>query len=153
MNIPHISIINEFESPNNNFTFNLFPQSGIFEDEYPKEILFPKDFQEKSENYLLNPKFSSDQIMDSSLLSSTHETSLSQTKNINNSLFLDDVTVDKSSKNIIRTKSGPKFQTEINNENAIQKGLEDKLLMNRLSARKSRLKKKVLYKIIRGRNS
>lgn len=146
MNIPQISIINEFENSNNNFTFNIFPQSGIFEDEYPKEILFPKDFQEKSENYLLNPKFSSDQIMDSSLLGSTHETSLSQTKNINNSLFLDDVTVDKLSQNNIRTKPGPKFQTEINNEKGIQKGLEDKLLMNRLSARKSRLKKKYYIK-------
>ena len=144
MNIPQISIINEFENSNNNFTFNIFPQSGIFEDEYTKEILFPKDFQEKSENYLLNPKFSSDQIMDSSLLGSTHETSLSQTKNINNSLFLDDVTVDKLSQNNIRTKPGPKFQTEINNEKGIQKGLEDKLLMNRLSARKSRLKKNII---------
>ncbi len=147
MSIPQISIINELENRNDNFDFNIFPQNGIFEAEYPKDILFSKEFQEKTENFLLNPKFNTEQIIDSSLLGSTHETALSQTKNIslNNSLILDEVylSADKPIQTIQKKKIEPKFQIEVNkNGNDFQKGLEDKLLMNRLSARKSRLKKK-----------
>ena len=147
MSIPQISIINELENRNDNFDFNIFPQNGIFEAEYPKDILFSKEFQEKTENFLLNPKFNTEQIIDSSLLGSTHESALSQTKNIsfNNSLILDEVylSADKPIQTIQKKKIEPKFQIKVNkNGNDFQKGLEDKLLMNRLSARKSRLKKK-----------
>ena len=153
MSIPQISIINELENRNDNFDFNIFPQNGIFEAEFPKDILFSKEFQEKTENFLLNPKLNTEQVIDSSLLGSTHESALTQTKNfsLNNSLILDEVylSADKPIQTIQKKKIGPKFQTEINNNgNEFTKGLEDKLLMNRLSARKSRLKKKHYIKTL-----
>ena len=146
MNIPQISITgNEFENINNYFSFNIFPKPGsMFEDECPKEILFSKDFQEKSEQLLFYPKFNSEQIIDSSLFGTTYEAALPQTKNfsINNSLILDEFSIGKYFHNNFAIKTTPKFQTEIKNVSEIHKDYEDKLLMNRLSARKSRLKKK-----------
>ena len=146
MSIPQISIMNELESTNDNFTFDICHLPGIFQREYPKDILLTKDFQEKCENFLLNPKFNTDQAIDSSLLGSTQESALYQTKNIslNNSLVLDEGSLfdDKPSQKIKNKKIQPKFQTEVNNENGFQQGFVDKLLMNRISARKSRLKKK-----------
>ena len=148
MSIPQIPIMNELESTNDNFTFGIFNLPGIFQTKCPKDILLTKDFQEKCDNFLLNPKFNSDQTINFSLLSSTHESesALYQTKNIplNNSLVLDEGSLfdDEPSQKIKNKKIQPKFQTEVNNENKWEKGFEDKLLMNRLSARKSRLKKK-----------
>ena len=148
MSIPQIPIMNELETTNDNFTFGIFNLPGIFQTKCPKDILLTKDFQEKCDNFLLNPKFNSDQTINFSLLSSTHESesALYQTKNIplKNSLVLDEGSLfdDEPSQKIKNKKIQPKFQTEVNNENKFQKGFEDKLLMNRLSARKSRLKKK-----------
>jgi hypothetical protein len=150
MSIPQISIMNELESTNDNFTFGIFHLPGIFQREYPKDILLTKDFQEKCENFLLNRKFNTDQAIESSLLGSTQESALYQTKNIslNNSLVLDEGSLfdDKSSQKIKNKKIQPKFQIEVNNENGFQQGFVDKLLMNRISARKSRLKKKLYIK-------
>lgn len=130
-------IFHDFENFNNNYVFNLFPYTKIFEPEYTKENQTPKFFQEK--NDLLNQKFNSEFIInDSSPLGSANETTPSQAKN---NTFINSPIIDDSSQE--KTKNTPLFQIdEIENS----KELGDRLLMNRLSARKSRLKKKQYIK-------
>lgn len=142
MNIQQISILNDYENFNNNFSFNVFPKLRLFEPDYTKEILVQKDFQERNEYFLPTRKINFEPIMDSSQLGSTQESPQSQTKttiSLNNSS-------DEISQN--KTKNSPIFQTDINQENDVQKKFEDKLLMNRISARKSRLKKKQYIKCL-----
>ena len=129
-------IFHDFENFNNNYVFNLFPYTKIFEPENTKESQTPKFFQEK--NCLLNQKLNSEFIInDLSPLGSANETTPSQTKNntFNNSPIID------SSQE--KTKNTPLFQID---EVETSKELGDRLLMNRISARKSRLKKKQYIK-------
>lgn len=131
-----IPFLNDFEIFKNNFSFNLFPCSKIFESEYIKENTFPKFFQEK--NLFLNPMSNSEIIRDSSPVGTASETATYQTKNVP---FIYSANIDELSQE--KTNNSPIFQT---NEIDTAKGLGDRLLMNRLSARKSRLKKKKYIK-------
>ena len=137
-------LFNDFENFNNNLSFNIFPQERQFEVDYPKEIFFHKAFQEKNDYFSINPRFNSEQIADSSLIVSTQESLQSQNKNISFFNLLNYDEIPKESK--ISHKNTPLFLTEINNDNEIPKRVDDKLLMNRISARKSRLKKKQYIK-------
>ena len=141
MNIQQISILNDYENFNNNFSFNLFPKLRLFEPDYTKEIFVQKDFQERNEYFLPTQKINFDPIMESSQLGSTQESPQSQTKSISLNNSSDEISQNK-------TKNSPIFQTDITRENDIPKKFEDKLLMNRISARKSRLKKKQYIKCL-----
>ena len=144
MNNNSLFLFNDFENLNNNFSFNIFPHEKQLEIDYPKEIIFHKAFQEKNDYFSINPKLNSEQIVDSSLLFSTQESLPSQKRNIS---FFNCSNFDETPKeNIIPHKNTPLFLTEINNENEFPKKFDDKLLMNRISARKSRLKKKQYIK-------
>ena len=141
MNIQQISILNDYENFNNNFSFNLFPKLRLFEPDYTKEIFVQKDFQERNEYFLPTQKINLDPIIDSSQLGSTQEYPQSQTKTISLNNSSDEISQNK-------TKNSPIFQTDITPENDLPKKFEDKLLMNRISARKSRLKKKQYIKCL-----
>lgn len=141
MNIQQISILNDYENFNNNFSFNLFPKLRLFEPDYTKEIFVQKDFQERNEYFLPTQKINFDPIMESSQLGSTQESPQSQTKSISLNNSSDEISQNK-------TKNSPIFQTDVTRENDIPKKFEDKLLMNRISARKSRLKKKQYIKCL-----
>ena len=141
MNIQQISILNDYENFNNNFSFNLFPKLRLFEPDYTKEIFVQKDFQDRNEYFLPTQKINFDPIMESSQLGSTQESPQSQTKSISLNNSSDEISQNK-------TKNSPIFQTDVTRENDIPKKFEDKLLMNRISARKSRLKKKQYIKCL-----
>ena len=141
MNIQQIPILNDYENFNNNFSFNLFPKLRLFETDYSKDTLGQKDFQEKDEYFLPTQKLNFESIIDSSQLSSTQDSPQSQTKTISLNNSSDEISQSK-------TKNSPIFQTDITRENDIPKKFEDKLLMNRISARKSRLKKKQYIKCL-----
>ena len=141
MSIQQISILNDYENFNNNFSFNLFPKLRLFEPDYTKEIFVQKDFQERNEYFLPTQKINFDPIMESSQLGSTQESPQSQTKSISLNNSSDEISQNK-------TKNSPIFQTDVTRENDIPKKFEDKLLMNRISARKSRLKKKQYIKCL-----
>jgi len=152
MNIAQISTINELDI-NNSYCFNLFPQTK--EIDISKEFLFTKDLQEKNDNFLLesmlNPCFS--QMADTSMINSTNETALAQMKSesLDYSFGSNEMSQDKLEKdlNLVSNKNIV-FKTEINKNNDSESKFEygDKLLMNRLSARKSRLKKKKYVKCL-----
>ena len=139
MNMQQLPILNDYENFNNNFSFTFFPKLRLFDPEYPKEIMVQKDFQEKSDYFLPTQKFNFEPI-DSSQLGSTQESPQfqNQTKNVSSNNSSDEISQNK-------TKNSPIFQTD-NSE--IPKKFEDKLLMNRISARKSRLKKKQYIKCL-----
>ena len=141
MNIGQILIQNDCDKFTNNFLYNLFPKLDIFEPEYQKEILSQDKFQEKSD-YFIDQKFNLEKIIESS---PPEETPKSQSKNITD---VNSSTSEENSKN--KAKNCPIFQTDSNNENETQlhKRFQDKLLMNRISARKSRLKKKQYIKCL-----
>lgn len=137
-----IPFLNEDENVNRNFSLNLFPKLKLFEYEFPKEFLVRKDFQEKNDYFMPSQKFNFEPILDSSQLSSTEESPHSQNKNISlNNISSEEITQNK-------TKNLPIFQIDVNKENQDTKKFEDKLLMNRISARKSRLKKKEYIKCL-----
>jgi len=120
--------------------------------DFSKEFLFTKDLQEKNDNFILesilNPCLS--QMVDTSMINSTNETALAQIKSesFDYSFGSNEISQDKLTKdsNLVSNKNVV-FKTEINN-NEFETKFEygDKLLMNRLSARKSRLKKKKYVK-------
>lgn len=148
MIIAQTSSINELED-NNNFFFNSFPleRQAMFS----KEIL-SKDSQETNNFFqldtILNPYFS--QKIDSSMDGSTNKTVLGQKKNESSdfSFTLYEMSQDGDTK-IISPNNNIVFKTEIkNNENNIKKDLGDKLYLNRISARKSRLKKRQYIKCL-----
>ena len=146
MNNNSLLLYNDFENFNNNLSFNIFPHEKQLDLDYQKEFIFNKAFQEKSDYFSINPKFNSEQIIDSSLLVSTQELFPSQNKNFS---FLNVSNFDEIPKETkISHKNTHLFFTEVNNDNdnAFPKKFGDKLLMNRLSARKSRLKKKQYIK-------
>ena len=144
MNNNSLLLYNDFENFNNNLSFNIFPHEKQLELDYQKEFIFNKAFQEKNDYFSINPKFNSEQIIDSSLLVSTQESFPSQSKNFS---FLNVSNFDEIPKETkISHKNTPLFHTEVNNDNEFPKRIGDKLLMNRISARKSRLKKKQYIK-------
>lgn len=144
MNIDQILIQNDCDKFSNNFSFNIFQKLDIFEPEYQKEIFSQNEFQEKND-YLINPKFNLEKVIETSPLGTTEETPKSQSRNVTD---FNSSTSEENSQN--KTKNSPLFQIDSNNENEIQlhKRFEDKLLMNRISARKSRLKKKQYIKCL-----
>ena len=151
MNIAQLPHINELDI-NNNYCFNSFPP--IKEIDFSKEFFFTKDLQEKTDNFLLestlNPCLS--QMVDTSMIKSTNETAFAQIKSesFDYSFGSNEISQDKLTKdsNLVSNKNVV-FKTEINN-NEFETKFEygDKLLMNRLSARKSRLKKKKYVKCL-----
>lgn len=146
MNIDQISLLNEEENYNNNFCFNIFPQPKLLDSEFTKNIFLQKDFQEKNDNFLLETKYNSDysQIIDTSMTGSIQEISPSQAS-YNIPFLLNEIYEHRNTEK----KNVPIFHTEVsNNEIKFEKGFEDKLLMNRISARKSRLKKKQYIKCL-----
>ena len=144
MNNNSLLLFNNFENFNNNFSFNIFPHEKQLESDYQKDFIFNKAFQEKSDFFTINPKFNSEQIIDSSLLASTQESLPYQNKNIT---FLNLSNFDEIPKETnMSHKNTPLFLTEVSNDNEFPKKIGDKLLMNRISARKSRLKKKQYIK-------
>ena len=142
MNNNSLLLFNDFEYLNNNFSFNILPQEKQLDIDYSKENIFHKTFQEKNDYFSINPKFNSEQIIDSSLLFTTQESFPSQNKNIS---FLNFSVFDEIPKEAkITHKNTPIFLTKLNNA----KKIDDKLLMNRISAKKSRLKKKQYIKCL-----
>ena len=151
MNIAQLPHINELDI-NNNYCFNSFPP--IKEIDFSKEFFFTKDLQERNDNFLLesslNPCLS--QMVDTSMIKSINETALAQIKSesFDYSFGSNEISQDKLTKdsNLVSNKNVV-FKTEINN-NEFETKFEygDKLLMNRLSARKSRLKKKKYVKCL-----
>lgn len=141
-----IFLFNDFENLNNNFSFNIFPQERQLEADYSKEFIFHKPFQEKNCNFSISPRFNSEQIIDSSLLVSTQESLLSQNKNISFFNLPNFDEIPKETK--ISQKNAPIFLTEVNKESEFSKKVDDRLLINRISARKSRLKKKQYIKCL-----
>ena len=151
MNIAQLPHINELDI-NNSYCFNSFPP--MKEIDFSKEFFFTKDLQERNDNFLLesslNPCLS--QMVDTSMIKSTNETALAQIKSesFDYSFGSNEISQDKLTKdsNLVSNKNVV-FKTEINN-NEFETKFEygDKLLMNRLSARKSRLKKKKYVKCL-----
>ena len=148
MIIAQTSSNNELQD-NNNFCFNSFPLEKQIT--FSKEFLFSKDSQETSNCFqfdtILNPYLY--QKIDLSMMNgSTNGTFFGQTKNefSNISFTLDEIPEEGNTK-ITSPNNNVMFRTEINhNEINNKKGLGDKLLLNRISARKSRLKKKQYIK-------
>jgi hypothetical protein len=145
MILAQASSINEFQD-NNNFFFNSKKTN------FSKEIIFSKEPQETSNCFqldtTLNPYLS--QKIDLSMNGSIDETIFGQIKNESSdfSFILDEMSQGEDTK-ILSLNNNVVFKTEIkNNEINIKKGLGDKLLMNRISARKSRLKKKQYIKCL-----
>lgn len=148
MIIAQTSSINELQD--NNFCFNLFPLEK--QTNFSKEILISKESQETSNFFqldtTLNPYLSPK--IDLSINGSTNKIVFGQIKNESSdfSFALDEMSQDGDTK-ILSLNNNVVFKTEINNnEINVKKGLEDKLLMNRISARKSRLKKKQYIKCL-----
>ena len=148
MIIAQASSINELQD--NNFCFNSFPLEK--ETNFSKEILISKESQETSNFFqldtTLNPYLSPK--IDLSINGSTNKIVFGQIKNESSdfSFALDEMSQDGDTK-ILSLNNNVVFKTEINNnEINVKKGLEDKLLMNRISARKSRLKKKQYIKCL-----
>ena len=149
MNITQISNINELEI-NNNFCFNSLPQ--MKEIDFSKEFLFTKDLQDKNDNFLLestlNPSLS--QMIESSMINSINEAALIKNESFDFSYGSNEISQDKLTKESnLASNKNVVFKTEVNN-NEFETKFEygDKLLMNRLSARKSRLKKKKYIKCL-----
>ena len=138
MNIPQISIFNDYENINNNYSCNIFNPSDVFESELKKENIFLKDSQKQ---FLFESKLNSGEIIDSSSIIQTHEKTYMNS--LNNSIILNKMSINESSPKIFASSE---FQTKVNNinnnDNEINKKKENRLLLNRLSARKSRIKKK-----------
>ena len=148
MIIAQNSSINELQD--NNFCFNSFPLEK--QTNFSKEILISKESQETSNFFqldtTLNPYLSPK--IDLSINGSTNKIVFGQIKNESSdfSFALDEMSQDGDTK-ILSLNNNVVFKTEINNnEINVKKGLEDKLLMNRISARKSRLKKKQYIKCL-----
>ena len=148
MIIAQTSSINELQD--NNFCFNSFPLEK--QTNFSKEILISKESQETSNFFqldtTLNPYLSPK--IDLSINGSTNKIVFGQIKNESSdfSFALDEMSQDGDTK-ILSLNNNVVFKTEINNnEINVKKGLEDKLLMNRISARKSRLKKKQYIKCL-----
>ena len=148
MIIAQTSSINELQD--NNFCFNSFPLEK--QTNFSKEILISKESQETSNFFqldtTLNPYISPK--IDLSINGSTNKIVFGQIKNESSdfSFALDEMSQDGDTK-ILSLNNNVVFKTEINNnEINVKKGLEDKLLMNRISARKSRLKKKQYIKCL-----
>ena len=148
MIIAQTSSINEMQD--NNFCFNSFPLEK--QTNFSKEILISKESQETSNFFqldtTLNPYLSPK--IDLSINGSTNKIVFGQIKNESSdfSFALDEMSQDGDTK-ILSLNNNVVFKTEINNnEINVKKGLEDKLLMNRISARKSRLKKKQYIKCL-----
>ena len=148
MIIAQTSSINELQD--NNFCFNSFPLEK--QTNFSKEILISKESQETSNFFqldtTLNPYLSPK--IDLSINGSTNKIVFGQIKNESSdfSFVLDEMSQDGDTK-ILSLNNNVVFKTEINNnEINVKKGLEDKLLMNRISARKSRLKKKQYIKCL-----
>ena len=148
MIIAQTSSINELQD--NNFCFNSFPLEK--QTNFSKEILISKESQETSNFFqldtTLNPYLSPK--IDLSINGSTNKIVFGQIKNESSdfSFVLDEISQD-GDKKILSLNNNVVFKTEINNnEINVKKGLEDKLLMNRISARKSRLKKKQYIKCL-----
>ena len=139
-------LFNDFEYLNNNFSFNIFPQERQLETDYLKENIFHKDFHEKNDYFSIIPKFNSEKNIESSLLVSTQESFPSPIKNISLFNLSNFDEIPKEAK--ISHNNTPKFLTEVNNISEHSKNVDDKLLMNRISARKSRLKKKQYIKCL-----
>lgn len=141
--------INELDI-NYNYCSNSFPE--IKEIDLPKEFLFTKE--EKKENFLLDLKIEPclSQMIDSSIINSTNDTTLIQIKSesLDYSFGQKEMSQDKLTEDLnLASNKNVVFKTEVNNnesENKYKYG--DKLLMNRLSARKSRLKKKKYVKCL-----
>ena len=149
MNITQIPNINEFEA-NNNYCFNSLPQ--MKEIDFSKEFLFTKDLQDKNENFLLestlNPCLS--QMIESSMINSVNEAALIKNESFDYWFGSNEISQDKLTKESnLASNKNVVFKTEVNN-NEFETKFEygDKLLMNRLSARKSRLKKKKYIKCL-----
>ena len=148
MIIAQTSSINELQD--NNFCFNSFPLEK--QTNFSKEILISKESQETSNFFqldtTLNPYLSPK--IDLSINGSTNKIVFGQIKNESSdfSFALDEMSQDGDTK-ILSLNNNVVFKTEVNNnEINVKKGLEDKLLMNRISARKSRLKKKQYIKCL-----
>ena len=148
MIIAQTSSINELQD--NNFCFNSFPLEK--QTNFSKEILISKESQETSNFFqldtTLNPYISPK--IDLSINGSTNKIVFGQIKNESSdfSFALDEMSQDGDTK-ILSLNNNVVFKTEVNNnEINVKKGLEDKLLMNRISARKSRLKKKQYIKCL-----
>ena len=148
MIIAQTSSINELQD--NNFCFNSFPLEK--QTNFSKEILISKESQETSNFFqldtTLNPYISPK--IDLSINGSTNKIVFGQIKNESSdfSFVLDEISQD-GDKKILSLNNNVVFKTEVNNnEINVKKGLEDKLLMNRISARKSRLKKKQYIKCL-----
>jgi hypothetical protein len=143
MIIAQTSSINELQD--NNFCFNSFPLEK--QTNFSKEILISKESQETSNFFqldtTLNPYISPK--IDLSINGSTNKIVFGQIKNESSdfSFVLDEISQD-GDKKILSLNNNVVFKTEIN----VKKGLEDKLLMNRINARKSRLKKKQYIKCL-----
>jgi hypothetical protein len=149
MNITQIPNINELEI-NNNYCFNSLPQ--MKEIDFSKEFLFTKDLQDKNDNFLLestlNPSLS--QMIESSMINSINEAALIKNESFDFSYGSNEISQDKLTKESnLASNKNVVFRTEVNN-NEFETKFEygDKLLMNRLSARKSRLKKKKYVKCL-----
>ena len=149
MNITQIPNINELEI-NNNYCFNSLPQ--MKEIDFSKEFLFTKDLQDKNDNFLLestlNPCLS--QMIESSMINSINEAAQIKNESFDCSFGSNEISQDKLTKESnLASNKNVVFKTEVNN-NEFETKFEygDKLLMNRLSARKSRLKKKKYIKCL-----
>jgi hypothetical protein len=144
MNINPIPLLNYYENINNDFSFNQIFKERLLETDYPKETCFHKDFQEKNELFPEEPKFNSELIIDSSLMGSTQDASPTQNKSISQ---INSTSPEDDKKQNLKQNSRL-FFTEISKDKEFKKTCEDKLLMNRISARKSRLKKKQYIKCL-----
>ena len=142
MNSNPLSLLNDYENINNDVSFNPFLKERLLEIDYPKEAFFHKDFQEKNDSFLEESKINSELIIDLSLMGYSQETSSSQSKSFSKINF--GFSEDDKNQNLQRNSL--LFHTEVSKEKEFKKASENKLLMNRLSARKSRLKKKQYIK-------
>ena len=149
MNITKIPNINELET-NTNYCFNSLPQ--MKEIVFSKEFLFTKDLQDKNDNFLLesmlNPCLS--QMNESSMINSINEATLIKNESFDCSFGSNENSQEKLTKESnLASNKNVVFKTEVNN-NEFETKFEygDRLLMNRLSARKSRLKKKKYIKCL-----
>ena len=142
MNTNPLSLLNDYENITNDFSFNPFLKERLLETDYPKETFFHKDFQEKKDSFLEESIFNSEKIINSSLIGSSQETSNSQNKDLSQI----NLRLSEEDKNQNLQQNSFLFHTEISKEKEFKNTFENKLLMNRLSSRKSRLKKKQYIK-------
>lgn len=154
MSISNVNIFKESEEEKDD-SLSAISQFKLFHNEYFNSSFVHKEFPEfdeqdkpKENKFILCEKSPEYDAMESLIISSKEEESDSIQSKANsfNSPNISNESSDRQINILLPTKTErPLFQTEISDE-IIQKGQQEKLLMNRLSARKSRLKKKLHIK-------